>query len=132
MDPSRPLLLGVLIALGACASWTPGAARHEPTNPTAFEPAGSFAADCTGTPDVRAVGQRALFVDGCAPRVAIYRRDVLGGGGTVLIGSCRLPCADEPGDGVYAYSFARLTDGLEVGNRCEETFVSLEDSTAAR
>lgn len=132
MDPSRPILLGILIAIGACASWTPGTTREQPAGLDALDPTGFGEAECNGTPDVRVVEARALLIEGCHHDVAVYRRDVLSAGEPTLIGRCALPCADAPGEGVFAYSLARIDSEMKVGPRSEETFVSLESSTGAR
>jgi hypothetical protein len=132
MDPSRPLLLGLLAAAAACASWTPGAEFADPARPQAFEPRGETRTSCASIPDLRLSGERVFLLSGCDPQVAVFRRDVLAGSETELLGSCELPCADMPGVGVFAYSIAPTdAEGL-VGEPTPEIFVSVETSTDPR
>jgi hypothetical protein len=132
MDSPRPILLGLLATAASCASWTPGAEFEDPASPQPFTPSGEADVVCAGTPEVRLAAERVLVLRGCSPRVAVFRRDVLEGSDPELLGWCDLPCADQPGNGVFAYSIARLDDEERAGQRSPEIFVSVETSTGPR
>ncbi len=125
MDTSRSLLLGVLVLFCACASWTPHAQFEEPNTPVPLVADAPVGVRCSEAPHLRPTADSVVVLGACEDVVALYRRDVLAGGDSELLGSCAIPCTDTPGPGFFAYATAALRpDG--VGPTSIETFVSVE------
>lgn len=131
MDPARTLLLGLLGALTACASWPTNEGPRTRLTPTDLHLA-NVAAPCEHGPDVRVVDDTVIVGSACDTTVVLYRRDATSDAPPIKLGLCQTPCTDasvQP-DGVYAYATARVvntSDAAPAHGPCSpETYVALE------